>query len=99
MNDAVLFEQGFKVALGAIVTLFAFLFNRSIKKNDQEIMEVKTRLNHLEADRQEFIKMSVKMDMMMKSTEKTNKTLDEVSKRVQGVELGVARLGVKPRHD
>lgn len=92
MSENLFIEHGYKAFLSGIIGLFAYLFNRSIKKNDEDIKDIKDRVDQLEEDQKQIIAMSVKLDMMIESTARTNTTLDDVSRRVQGVEVNVARL-------
>lgn len=95
MTDGLFIEHAFKALIGVVVAVMGWLFNRSVKQNDEKMSHLSDRIETIEERNEDVIKLSVKMDMMMKALDKNNSTLDEVSKRVQGVELGVARLGVK----
>ena len=87
----------FKIIFGIISAVIAFLFNRTVKKHDEEIERFEKRISSLEEKEFEVARMSLKLDMVVDTLKQQNRTLEEMSKKVQAVEINIAKMGNKEK--
>lgn len=99
MDNSFIAIHGVKLILGAFAGAVSWLLNRAIKQNDEKILKMEDRIDTLEKENIEITKLSVKMDMVMSEAKKSNKKLDELQTRLQGTELGLAKLGGRRQDD
>ncbi len=115
--DSVFIEHSFKLIVGAAITIIGWFMSRTVKAHDDEIQGIKTTakkvredVEELKAGNIEIAKMSVKLDMVIQASDKTNKALvsfaeknsgsvERLNDRLQGAELALARIGGKRKDD
>lgn len=85
----------FKTVLGLAVSAFSYLAYRAINTQDKRIEKLEARVGTVETELITLAIVSTKLDMLIDTSTKMNHNLEGLNKRIQGTELGIARLGHK----